>query len=682
MPKTQPTSAAGGPASSSLPVVTLPSQLPNVLGEVSCDTETSGLFADDGARTSTVSIAWWEHIGCSQAEFGSWAAALEVCTDPEWVFCESDDCVQSAAFPFDQGAEGKPEDNGQSSLFSSDVNLPESEWKALLSWLSVRPLVFHNAPFDLEKLRVGTRTWPGVELEHAFWWDTQTGCKELWPLSGTTSLKPTAERLWPGTGMREYEQRIKTYLSRNRIAPGRYDLIPWDILGPYADMDARQTLRLRARQARVLWEGSGVPSWCHREFLLGKILYRMTRRGVPYDAPASLAAANQIQGLRADLARTLPFVPNTPAAKKYFFGVGRTAKGQPCLGLTPYAVTEKNQEPQLTAEILDRMVKAEVPHAADYASWSQLETAESMWYRGYAEKIGSDGRLRAYFRQTKVVSGRYSAERVQLHAIPHDYRLSAYSLLAGIPTPRKLITSAVARLPGWGLWELDWAQAELRAAAVTAGCTRMLEAFQAGTDLHGYTATELFHVEPSSDRWPLIRQVGKRANFTLCFGAGWPTFQAMVRKETGVLIEDSEADRIVTDWNGLYPEYGRASRKWARKADIDRRVQLVNGHQRWFRDGEFTHKAFNQYIQASLAELGKDLMIEVESRMERAGIPELGVSSGIGEAGMLLTVHDSVLLLLPDDRAASLVAEICAWGSDYGSRMFNVPMALEGKRWS
>lgn len=663
----------------------LPSSLPDVMGEVSCDTETSGLFADDGARTSTVSVAWWDHA-CSLSVFrGSgtpWGDALDAGGSPDWVFCESDDCVRSAAFPFDQGTEGKPEDNGQGSLFDSDVNLPRAEWDTLLSWLSARPLVFHNAPFDLEKLRVGTRLWPGRELEHAFWWDTQTGCKELWPLSGTTSLKPTAERLWPGTGMREYEQRIKTYLTRNKLPAGRYDLIPWDILGPYADMDARQTLRLRARQARVLWEGSGVPSWCHREFALGKILYRMTRRGVPYDAPASLAAAAQIQQVRAKIAAGLPFVPNTPAAKKYFFGVGRTAKGQPCLNLPPYAVTEKNREPQLTAEILDRMVKVQVPYAGEYASWSQLETAESMWYRGYAEKIGTDGRLRASFRQVKVVSGRYSAERVQLHAIPHDYRLTSYSLLEGIPTPRAMICSAVARLTGWSLWELDWAQAELRAAAVTAGCTRMLEAFSLGTDLHGYTATELFHTDPSSVRWPLIRQVGKRANFTLCFGAGWPTFQAMVRKETGVLIEDEEAERVVTDWNGLYPEYERASRRWARRADIDRRVRLINGRQRWFREDEYTHKAFNQYIQASLAELGKDLMLEVEERMQDAGIPQLGISSGIGEAGMLLTVHDSVLLLLPDDRAPSIVAGICAWGSDYGTRMFKVPMLLEAKRWS
>lgn len=665
--------------------IPLPSQLPDVPGEVACDTETSGLFADDGARTSTVSVAWWAHTGCALATLGPgayWGDVLDKGGSPEAAFCQSEACIASTAFPFDQGVEGKPEDNGQGSLFGQDVNLPEAEWRALLSWLLGRDgLVYHNAPFDLEKLRVGTRLWAGVELEHLTCWDTQSTCKELWPNSRTTSLKPTYERIWGGDS-RKYETAIKDYLKRSHLPAGRYDLIPWDILGPYADMDARMTLRLRVRQAREIWEGGGNLAWCKREHALGQILYRMTRRGVPYDANASLQVAGTIQKQRSEIAARLPFVPTTPAAKKYYFGTGRTDKGMTCLGLPAYAVTEKNREPQLTAEILDRMVKDRVPHADTYSQYAQLETAESMWYRGYADAIGADGRLRTYFRQTKVVSGRYSAERINLMAMPHDYRLTAYTLLTGVPTPRQLIAARVAdTMPGWGLWELDWAQAELRAAAKAAGCTRMIQMFRDGVDLHGYTATELLHVTPGSDAWPLMRQVGKRGNFTLCFGAGWPTFQKMVRKETGLLIPDEESERIVHDWNGLYPEYSRAIRRWSAIADQDKRVRLINGRIRWFSSDEFTHKAFNQYIQGSLAELGKDLMLFVEKLTNDLDIPQRGVQAGIGEAGMLLTIHDSVLLLLPDDDAQDIVSQICAWGSAYGSRMFDFPMLLEAKEW-
>src|SRR5690625_7075201 len=96
--------------------------------------------------------------------------------------------------------------------------------------------------------------------------------------------------------------------------------------------------------------------------------------------------------------------------------------------------------------------------------------------------VGDDGRLRGNVRQNGTVSGRFSISRVQLQSIPHDFRLDGFEVLEGIPTPRGMIGAGVQ--PGYKLWELDLANAELRVAAMMAKCTRMLDLIHQGKDLH------------------------------------------------------------------------------------------------------------------------------------------------------------------------------------------------------
>src|SRR5688572_8915573 len=130
---------------------------------VAVDTETSGLHPDDGARVSVVSIGW---------------------IDPET------DEANCRAFPFDQGRRDK-QAQGVLDLWG-DPNLGRTEWVALLAWLAQRPLIFHNAPFDLRMLEAGTRHFTGRDLRSQLMWGTSICQKELDPLE-LTGLGPSAE---------------------------------------------------------------------------------------------------------------------------------------------------------------------------------------------------------------------------------------------------------------------------------------------------------------------------------------------------------------------------------------------------------------------------------------------------------------------------------------------------------
>jgi hypothetical protein len=651
--------------------------------EVACDTETSGLFADDGARTSTVSIAWIDWTG-------EWSEFSDRLTYQEEVINADGDVeyVASLAWPFDQGVAGKPEDKGQGMLWSEADNLPGEEWVALCDWLeSVGSVIWHNAPFDLEKMRVGPRWAPhlGRELESVTTWCTMNVTHLIYPLLSKTKggkptqkLKEVMQILTDGAGLNEViadeAAIVKKYLMKNKLPTGRWDLMPWDTIGPYADKDARLTIRLKNWQQHDIETGRfdfmGTPDEAYALVIrrLQKAVlpcYRMERRGLPYDEVGSRLAADECKTRAAKVARKLPFKNPTPdQAKLFFFTEGVTDKGVEHLDLPAYEVTDTGA-PSLTAEVLTRMVNDGVPHADVWAEYKKVQTAESMWYTGYANKMGADGRLRTRLRPTGTTSSRFSASRVNLQATPQDYRLSDHKILNGIATPRSLIESAVDALEmggvHWKLWRLDLAQAELRVAADFAQADDMLQMIKDGTDLHSYTTRNLFpDVDPDDplfdSKW---RQVGKRGNFSLCFGSEWKTFNTMVAKETGIYLTEQEGRRIVRDWNGLYPVFRPAIDRHSRKVAVRQAkyghgwIDFKNKERRWFGKYEETHKAFNQRVQGNLAQFGLDWIYATDQYLMGQGLDEY-------KAGLVLTVHDSQELLLPATPEGDAMAETCA----------------------
>lgn len=636
----------------------LPSQLPEVEGFVAVDTETSGLFPDDGARVAVVSVAWYDENDASR--------------------------IDSYAWPFDQGlVPGKAEYHGQDALWADAENLPKEEWDALMSWLQRQQIVFHNAKFDLGLIRHGTRLWEGVDLQDQTVWDTQNVCNLIWPLH-PTSLKPTAQRLW-GVDQADESELVKKYLKKAKLPPGRWDLVPWDVIGPYAAKDAEMTIRLYSHQFDDIngqENAEQLFDFVQRRLDTMLVLYRMEWRGVPYHEVESRLAADLCRERATEIAAELPFTPTGPRAKKFFFGDGVTDRGVTCLNMVPYQLTDKG-EPSLTAEILERMVADGAPHARAYSEWTKVDNAASMWYEGYADKMGQDGRLRCSFRQNGTVSSRFSVERVNLQAIPQDYRLTGFDILRGIPTPRQLIAQAVALMDGWKLFELDLAQAELRVAAVFAKCQSMLDLIFKGDDLHAVTTRELFDMGTDHPEWGKYRQVGKRGNFSLIFGSQWLTFQKMVSKETGILLPDHEAQRIVLEWNRLYPEFSRAinihSNKVARRQARHGSgwIDLRNGEKRWFHKYEETHKAFNQRVQPNLAQFGIDWMLQTDTFLREQGYGEWN------QAGLVLTIHDSQVLLLPDNKEGEQLAETCAgFGRSLWEKWFpEVPGEVDYHPW-
>lgn len=633
-----------------------------------------------------------------------------------------------AAWPFAQGDWEKPVATTRpGSLFdASDPNLGLGEWRAILDWLQAAGdgLNGHNVKFDVAMVRAGVhglrtdRTeagWGGVELGGRVAWCSQVVAKALEPLR-PTKLKGAQSVTHRWFSHEDNEaQALKPWLGPK--TDPRYDLVPWDVMEPYAAMDAVMACCARLEQVSRIDRGE-MPTlgpwtgWARvrRQIALNRALIDLERRGVPYHAQGSLQAAADAGDKMRTLQKAMPFLAGS--AKSFYFGRdrhgqavtlygprGERIKG---LGLAPYEVTDGGA-PSMTGQVLEAMVTDEVEYAAELLAWRQLDHAVTAWYRPYALGIGTDRRLRTVYRQVSsgfqeeggTRSNRLSVERVNLQAIPHDYRLSGLQDLIEVPTPRQLIGAAVAEVTKlrrkrkrelWSLCEFDLAQAELRIAAMWAGCERMLVAIRNGDDLHGLTATDLFGVTKGDGHWFDMRQVAKRANFSLIFGSGWKTFQTMVFKQAGVRLSDEQAQQIVYDWNRLYPEFKWAIDRHSRRVEYAvggiRGVPLANGEIRWFRFGEDTHKAFNQRVQASLAELNTDWLIAANAILTEAGLDTEGQAAGYGPGGLLLSIHDSLVCLLPDRDRQRLSEAVVAAGLRIWAELFpGVPGEIDTKLW-
>lgn len=614
----------------------LPSQLPDVPW-VALDFETTDLHPDDGARVASAGIAWG---------------------DPD-----EGVPMGAAGFPFDQGVRDKLPTFQESLFAPEDPNLDRTEWDALLRWLSQREIVYHNAKFDLTIVQAGTREWEGLDLIEQFIWDTMVAARELEP---TEDLNLDAVARRAGLTGKVGRDEMKAWLRRNKLPAGRLDLVPWDVCREYVIGDAVATRDVFLYQRFVLdnMEERDTAAKIDREHDLLRTLYAMERRGIGYNCEASLEAAEVLEAKADELRAKLPFDPDVKKSVAHWY--------VDVQGLEPDRRTEKKLDPQIDEEQLRKWKRHRDPEVrqvtADLDSYNRCKRAVSMWYRGYPEKIGADGRLRCDFKQLKVKSGRMSVHRVQLQAMPKKDKFTN-DVFAGLPGPRTLMTAK----PGHAIWQLDLSQAELRVASRYAGCRMMLQQLAEGQDIHSNTTMSTItlpdtgeFVTPDHPNWKEYRDIAKRLTFGGIFQIGAQKFQATLAKLADIHWPLQQCEAAIQNWRSMYPEFGRMYYRAMKLAERQGWVPLLKGTEyevcSWFGPRDYPNSAWNRVVQGSLAEAFKLLLMGVERNWP---------------GFLVLTVHDSVYLECPVDEGAEVAAEVAAWSAELMTNLFGIEMRMD-----
>ncbi len=563
------------------------------------DYEASGLHPDDGARPSCLGLRW------------------------------SDE--ESVLIPVDQGMLDKP--GTTPTLFGDAPNVTADEWVEVHDWMSRQLLIGHGAKIDLWFAWAGLRgaeEATRVDLSESLYWDTLI-CEALLNPNQRVTLELVARRSGWNEPYEQADLQMRKWLTKNKLGGVvRYDLAPWELIGPYLQADIDRTWKLWNQQMDQLEEGMLGWGLLAEETALCITLFRMEQRGLPYRVDESMKWAEQGDKEVEALRRALPFEPST--------------KADVIRWLESYNVRlplTENGNKTVNKQVTDRAREMRIPWIEEYQRWAQVSGAVSLWYRGWAEKA-NDGRVRANYRQVKTwddggrsngtVSGRLAVNRVNVQAIPNKWQIpEGYGEMHGLIAPEQ----------GY-LWEIDLSQAEMRTVASMAKCRAMLDGFIAGADVHDNTTELVFEIDRSSILWDEYRAVSKRLGFGVIYGAGIRTLQDQIRIYTGLDMEEEHVRDLWDRYRGVYPELFRFGRHLQNQATRLGFVVLANGKRRVFHPAESKHKAMNQVIQGGVA----------------AGLNRALIETEAGGYRLVGTVHDSLLIESGDRKEADEVAEL------------------------
>jgi DNA polymerase I len=238
--------------------------------------------------------------------------------------------------------------------------------------------------------------------------------------------------------------------------------------------------------------------------------------------------------------------------------------------------------------------------------------------------IEPDGRIRTTYDQTGTSTGRISSNDPNLQNIPvrtQEGRRIRSALESG-PQFETLLTA-------------DYSQIEMRIMADLSGDDGLIEAFNAGEDLHRFVGARIFGVTPAEVSSAMRTKV-KAMSYGLAYGLSAFGLSKQLR------IETAEAKQLMTDYFARFGKVRDYLRNVVEKARVDGYTETIFGRRRPFADLTSSNRvlrdnaeraALNAPIQGSAADIIKRAMINIAADMIQQGL----------ESNMLLQVHDELI---------------------------------------
>jgi DNA polymerase-1 len=232
--------------------------------------------------------------------------------------------------------------------------------------------------------------------------------------------------------------------------------------------------------------------------------------------------------------------------------------------------------------------------------------------------IQKDGRIHGRFEPLGTATGRFSSKEPYLQNIGRGEMREAFTA----PDGKRLIVA-------------DYSQIELRAAAAIAGETKMIEAYQAGADLHKRTAASILG-KSEDEVTKADRQLAKAAGFGNLYGQSAPGLVRYAATSYGVTMDEDEATHIrqaffrtysrLRQWHGTSHNLAEAGVTEVRTRTGRRRL-IPSTASDWER---FT-ALVNTPVQGGTADGMKHALIMIHERLPKS-------------ARIVSTVHDEVVV--------------------------------------
>ena len=427
----------------------------------------------------------------------------------------------------------------------------------------------------------------------------------------------------------------------------------------FSGQNADYSLRLKRVLSPEIAKRGLEPILFDLELPLSKVLFKMERTGVYLDAAL-------IESFSHEVARDLHQTQlEIYALAHEEFNISSPKQLSIILfekmGIKPIKKTATGHS--TNADVLE-VLAADHPIAAQLLKFRSLEKLRSTYLETLPHEINPrTGRIHPTFNQFVAATGRLACQDPNLQNIP-------------VRTPQgKRIREAFCPPKGWSYLAADYSQIELRLLAHLSGDERLIEAFQAGEDIHTYTASLVFGI-PLQQVSSTQRHQAKAINFGIIYGQ-----QAYgLSQELGIDVK--EALTFIENYFTRYPrvlEFVNTCIETARK---EGKAITMIGREREIPEIQSTNTilrnaaerlAVNTPLQGSAADLIKLAMLEIDTLLKQNKM----------ESKMVLQIHDELIFEAPDEELEQL-QPLVKKGME-GVFSLKVPLVIDvnvGKNWA
>lgn len=254
--------------------------------------------------------------------------------------------------------------------------------------------------------------------------------------------------------------------------------------------------------------------------------------------------------------------------------------------------------------------------------------------------VKEDGKIHAHYIQTGAGTGRFACEDPNLQNLPVKSELGQKVRGAFIAGSGKVLLSC------------DYAQIDLRAAAILSGDENLVEIFKNGIDVHTGTAARVFGVK-EKDVTSDMRRKAKAINFGILYGMG------VTALKEGMGVERKEAQDFFDQYKATFVRLMAFLEEV--KADawklgytttlLGRRthVPLLKSPLPFLRaQGE--RMAMNAPIQGTSADIVKLAMIDATQYFKEKNLT--------GKADLLLQIHDELIFEIDEALGEEVADEL------------------------
>jgi DNA polymerase I-like protein with 3'-5' exonuclease and polymerase domains len=531
----------------------------------------------------------------------------------------------------------------------------------------VHQIVMHNLKFDMHffNYHLGTDFCKAYEERRLH--DTMLQHYVLDERRGTHGLKALAMKY---TDMGDYDYELdvfkKEYCKTHKLKQEdfSYDLIPFEIMWPYAAKDTDATIRLHNFFLPKIEKNSKLASLYYDVLMPGcMFLQRMEDRGVPVSKErlkeAQVQLVNKLNVARETL-YTYDEVREMEAGQGAQFNPASPKQLRVLLfdylNLEPTGKLTDTGEISTDAEVLEKLSKQH-PIAKTLLELRKTSKLISTYIEKILDNIDKDGRVRTGFHLHTTTSGRLSSSgKLNLQQLPRD---------------ESAIKGCLVARPGYKIISWDLTTAEVYYAAVLSGDRNMQQVFinmknspKEYPDFHANIAHMVFKLpcKPAEVKkfFPALRQGAKAITFGILYGSGKAKVAQSVNE---ALLEESiktgepfvectpaDAQDYIDTYFAQFPQL----KKWIDNSHAQikqfgylyshfgrkRRLLNINSNDRGVQ-GEEIRSGFNAIIQSVSSDSLLLGAIETDEQILKMGLEE--------EMKIIMLVHDSVVAEVRED---------------------------------